>query len=74
LTDSDVKTFLKTLHREEMEFVIIKGLALGEEIERNGLGLSQRIFPSSGTANICAYSDRNYRRSEFPLDDPQGAK
>jgi len=27
LTDSDVKTFLKTLHREEMEFVIIGGLA-----------------------------------------------
>jgi len=44
LTDSDVKTFLKTLHREEMEFVIIGGVALGEEIERNGLGLSERIF------------------------------
>jgi hypothetical protein len=27
-----------------MEFVIIGGLALGEEIERNGLGLSERIF------------------------------
>jgi hypothetical protein len=74
LTDSDVKTFLKTLHREEMEFVIIGALALGDEIEWNGFGLSERIFPSSGVANICTYSDRNYRRSEFPLDDPQVAK
>jgi hypothetical protein len=27
LPDSDVKTFLKTLHREEVEFMIIKRLA-----------------------------------------------
>ncbi len=50
-----------------MEFVIIKGLALGEEIERTALlNYRKGFFPSSDLANICAYSDRNYRRSEFP--------
>ncbi len=57
-----------------MEFVTIGGLALGEDIERNSLGLSEGFFPSSGVANICAYSESKLSSLRISLDDPQGAK